>query len=75
MIIRLEESEVDQQSIRELAMSFIDSTVYVGWPHLSESKVIRVSDSSNVYSRAINGDIVCTNNERWKLDVKTIQEQ
>lgn len=76
MIISLKESDFSSKATQVLAETFIGQTVYVGWPHLSEAKVIKISDSCNVYTRHINSSSVTSvNNERWKTDMRAIQEQ
>lgn len=76
MIISLKKSDLSNRTTEVLAQTFIGQTIYVGWPHLSEAKVIKISDSCNVYTRnMINGLVTSVNNERWKTDVRAIQEQ
>lgn len=76
MIISLRESDFSSKATKVLAETFIGQTIYVGWPHLSEAKVIKISGSCNVYTRHINSSSVTSvNNERWKTDLRAIQEQ
>lgn len=63
------------KSAEVLAHTFIGKTVYVGWPHLSEAKVSKISDNCNVYTLNMNGFVTSTNNERWRADIRAIQEQ
>lgn len=75
MIISLKKSDFSNKPTEVLAETFIGQTIYVGWPHLSEAKVIKISDSCNVYTRPLNGPVMSVNNEKWKADVRAIQEQ
>lgn len=79
MIISLKESDFSSKATQVLAETFIGQTVYVGWPHLSEAKVIKISDSCNVYTRPVlvlnSSSVTSVNNERWKTDMRAIQEQ
>lgn len=43
MILRIDETP-PEMDIETLGKHFIDSEVYVGWPHLREAKVFAVSD-------------------------------
>lgn len=75
MIISLKKSNLSNKATEVLAQTFIGQTIYVGWPHLSEAKVVKISDSCNVYTRNMNGSVTSVNNERWKTDIRAIQEQ
>ncbi|XP_063696146.1 5'-3' exoribonuclease 1 [Culicoides brevitarsis] len=72
MIISLKNSST--KDTETLAKMYIGETIFVGWPHLIEAKVTKVSDSCNVYTRNANGSLTSVNNERWKTDVRAIQE-
>uniref|UniRef100_A0A336LMV3 5'-3' exoribonuclease 1 n=1 Tax=Culicoides sonorensis TaxID=179676 RepID=A0A336LMV3_CULSO len=74
MIISLKKSELSLKPTEYLAQNFIGKTVYVGWPHLSEAKVIKVSNTYNIFSQNENGIMTIVKNDRWKSDVRAIQE-
>lgn len=73
MIIKINDIN-ENKSPEKLAETLIGKTVYINWPFLTEAKVVKVSDSCNIYFLE-NGQIQSTNNERWRYDMQTIQLQ
>lgn len=74
MIIKINDNDANEESPEKLANDLIGKTVYVNWPFLTEAKVVKVSDSCNIYYLE-NQQIQSTNNERWRYDVQAIQLQ
>lgn len=75
MIIKVDDAASNQITTESLATSLIGKTVCVNWPFLTEAKVVKVSDSCNVYYMDKANQLQSTNNERWRYDVSAIQHQ
>lgn len=68
MIICVDEMESKQTCV--LAGELLGRSVYVGWPHLFEAKVLKIADVGTTYS-LWNG-IEKTDPMRFEMDKKSI---
>lgn len=71
MIIVVERPE-EEKPIDVVVKEMMGKVVYVGWPHLMEAKIIRISDKDNTYFS--DGKSDKTNPQKWKLDVQAIKD-
>lgn len=46
----------------------MSKVVFVGWPHLMEAKIVRISDRESTYFTDGNSDK--TDPHKWKVDVQ-----
>ena len=72
MIIMVESEDVFEKTLEDVAKELILKTVYVGWPHLVEAKIVRVSDSvSTIGENLVAGK---TDPQRWRHDTQAIKD-
>lgn len=65
------DSEKEQRALPEIAKELLTKTVYVGWPHLIEAKIVKIADKEQTISA---GDTEKTDPQRWRNDLQTIKD-
>jgi 5'-3' exoribonuclease 1 len=69
MIIKVENYSSDMR-LEELGQRFLNKNVYVGWPHLMEARVVRITDEKHSF----NGKMESTDPQRWRMETQQIRD-
>lgn len=72
MIIKIDQLDDLETSTQEIAKELLNKTVFVGWPHLIEAKVVKLSDQDLTYFN--DGTSGKTDYQRYKNDSQTIKD-
>lgn len=69
MILTLTNSNQSTLNTRDIAMEYLGREIWVSWPHMTEAKVVEVTDGKFSYSMSHDGKI--TSYEQSDDDAKT----
>lgn len=72
MIIKVEHGENDEKPINEVSKQLMGKTIFVGWPHLIEARVVRVSSNEITFYK--DGNVDKTDPQKWRNDCQTIKD-
>ena len=74
MIIMVQPDELEQaKPIEDVAKELLGKTVFVGWPHLIEAKVIKVMDDEKTFAESQKG-FEKTDEQQWKNELQAIKD-
>lgn len=73
MIIVVETGAELESQLKDVAKDLLSKSIFVGWPHLVEGKVVEVSDKDETFFAA---GATCdkTDPQKWRNDVQTIRD-
>lgn len=72
MIIQVKHEESDGKPINEVSKQLMGKIVHVGWPHLIEAKVVRVSTNEITFYK--DGNVEKTDPQKWRNDCQIIAD-
>ncbi|KAL7033303.1 hypothetical protein ACKWTF_007534 [Chironomus riparius] len=72
MIIVVEPRVEMDKPIEILVKELMSKVVFVGWPHLIEAKIVRITNKDITYFSDGNSDK--TDSHKWKVDVQAIKD-